>query len=428
MGLIMKKHLLLTNGVLGLTVMMTGVGYASSDYLHLVRHRDSQGNLLARPTPHQPETDVLQKTVAPAQPKNFEERVRENQGNVDWGTSIEEVKDNQLVPPAWEVQSPVLEHHEYRVGYHTQIENIDTSLIYTFYDNKLGQATYVFEANHEDASNYVQDFQAVKQWVKQKYGEPTDEQEIWLDDLYAYDKSLWGQAVLRGHLVMMAEWKYPETEVTLVLDGGGDTVGLVADFTSTQVSVPVSLNEPTMEEMPADNQVSIDPLTDDSSDQIEQDFQEGPVDSLTPEERAHAPMPMEDGATGSLVHPENGVTQEDVSAVESGMPNAPMVMEEEPVEVPAHPNDAGMQEDVSAVGPDMTSEPGTEGQPADMPVPTEPEILQKEEVSALDSSSQNDHSGIENMSEPESQPIEGSPGGDNVSNVELESDETPLSL
>ncbi len=248
MGSTMKTHLFVSGGVLTFTLIVTGIGYASPDYLHLVRHRDSEGNLLARPTPHTPETSVIKKTVAPAQSKSLEQHTIESQGSTSWGASIEDVKMSETVPPTWEVQSPILESYEHRVGYRTQIESIEAALTYTFYDNQLGQATYVFEPNHEDAVNYVQSFRAVKRWIMQKYGQPTSSQEIWLDHLYAYDESLWGQAVLRGHLVMTAEWKLPETDIVLVLDGGDDTIGLVAEFSSTRVAIPVSITEPMVEE------------------------------------------------------------------------------------------------------------------------------------------------------------------------------------
>ncbi len=244
MGIAMKTHLFLTGAVVlfGTLVFSTSFAYDSSEYLHFTRHRDSNGNLLAGPTRHQSKDSVMQKTVMPAQPKTIERQ------STDWGMHAQEVKDIEPVKPSWELGTPILEDYEQRVAYHTQIEGIDTSLTYTFYEDHLGQAKYVFEPQHEDALDYVADFHTVKNWIGQTYGWPTSVQEIWLDDLYQYDQSLWGQAVLRGHLVMVAEWKQSGTEIVLVLDGGNDTIGLVADFGSTTVVVPVSIKTEVMEE------------------------------------------------------------------------------------------------------------------------------------------------------------------------------------
>ena len=242
MRIAMKTHFFLmsTVAVLGTSLLATSYAASNSEYIHLTRHRDSNGNLLMAPAQHQAEPSV-QKTVMPSQPKTLERR------STDWGMSVQEVKDNERVQSSWDLQSPVLADYEARIAYHTQIEGIEAALTYSFYENHLGQAKYVFESQHEDAVEYVQDFKTVKNWIKQSYGEPTSVQEIWLDELYQYDSSLWGQAVMRGHLVMVAEWKNPGTDIVLVLDGGDDTVGLVADFSSTTFVVPVSFDTRSME-------------------------------------------------------------------------------------------------------------------------------------------------------------------------------------
>ncbi len=242
MRIAMKTHFFLmsTVAVLGTSLLATSYAASNSEYIHLTRHRDSNGNLLMAPAQHQAEPSV-QKTVMPSQPKTLERR------STDWGMSVQEVKDNELVQSSWDLQSPVLADYEARIAYHTQIEGIEAALTYSFYENHLGQAKYVFEPQHEDAVEFVQDFKTVKNWIKQSYGEPTSVQEIWLDELYQYDSSLWGQAVMRGHLVMVAEWKNPGTDIVLVLDGGDDTVGLVADFSSTTFVVPVSFDTRSME-------------------------------------------------------------------------------------------------------------------------------------------------------------------------------------
>jgi len=240
----MKTHLFLIGAlsVLGTSLMTTSYAASPSEFLHLTRHRDSNGNLLMAPTQHQAERSVMQKTVMPSQPKTFERR------STDWGMSVQEVKENEPIQFSWDLQSPVLSDYEQRVAYHTQIEGVEAALTYTFYEDHLGQAKYVFEPQHDDAVEYVQDFHTLKNWISQSYGLPTSVQEIWLEKLYQYDQNLWGQAIMRGHLVMVAEWKNPGTDIVLVLNGGDDTVGLVADFASTTFVVPVSFDPQSQEE------------------------------------------------------------------------------------------------------------------------------------------------------------------------------------
>ena len=248
----MKTPFVLTGVVvmIGTSLLTTSFAYEASEYLIFTRHRDSNGHLLAGHTHHQSQPSVIQKTVVPAQPQAFERR------STDWGMNAQEVKLNEPVQPAWELQAPILDTYEQRVGYRRQIEGIDASLTYTFYEDRLAQANYLFEPKHDDAVNYIQDFHTVKHWITQSYGMPTSVQEIWLDSLYQYDQSLWGQAVLRGHLKMVAEWRNDTTQITLLLDGGGDTIGLMADFDSVAILAPVSMEStvmvviPTREETP----------------------------------------------------------------------------------------------------------------------------------------------------------------------------------
>jgi hypothetical protein len=281
----MKTHLFLIGAlsVLGTSLLTTSYAASPSEYLHFIRHRDSNGNLLMAPTQHQAEPSVMQKTVMPSQPKTFERR------STDWGMSVQEVKENEPVQFSWELQSPVLSDYEQRVAYHTQIEGVEAALTYTFYEDHLGQAKYVFEPQHDDAVEYVQDFHTLKNWISQSYGSPTSLQEIWLEKLYQYDENLWGQAVMRGHLVMVAEWKNPGTDIVLVLNGGDDTVGLVADFASTTFVVPVSFDPQSQEE-------SVEEVIEDNT--IQEALPTEPTADALSEEASVQDMPNENGVGG----------------------------------------------------------------------------------------------------------------------------------
>lgn len=320
----MKTHLILisTVAVFGASFVTTSYAAPPSEYLHFTRHRDSNGNLLMGPTQHQAESSVMEKTMMPSQPKTFERR------STDWGMSVQEVKENEPVQSSWELESPVLEGFEKRVAYHTQIEGIGAALTYTFYEDHLGQAKYVFEPQHEDAADFVNDFQTVESWISQSYGLPTSVQEIWLDTLYQYDKSLWGQAIKRGHLVMVAEWKNPGTDIVLVLDGGDDTVGLVADFSSTTYVVPVSFDSQNSEQ-------NIEEVMEETT--IQEALPVEPAAESLVEDLAVQEMPVESGDSGEF-HPETEVaSQGPVSEIEELKEIEHMLNEEYPVHESVEP-------------------------------------------------------------------------------------------
>ncbi len=320
----MKTHLFLIGAVslLGTTLLATSYAANTSEYLHFTRHRDSNGNLLMGPTQHQAEPSVMQKTMMPSQSKTFERR------STDWGMSVQEVKDNEPIQSTWELQSPILADFERRVAYHTQIEGIEAGLTYTFYQDHLGQAKYVFEPQHEDAVKFVDDFHTVKGWISQSYGLPTSSQEIWLDKLYQYDKSLWGQAIKRGHLVMVAEWKNSGTDIVLVLDGGDDSVGIVADFASTTFVVPVSLDTQSQEE-------SVEAIVEETT--IQEALPTEPAVDPLVEDLPGQDMTHDIEGSGEF-HPEAKVaSQGPVSEMNELAEIEQMLNEEYPISVPAEP-------------------------------------------------------------------------------------------
>ncbi len=363
--MVMKTHpfLLSAVGVLGLVLLSTSYAASASEYLHLTRHRDSDGNLLMAPTQHKPEPSVMQKMVMPAQPKTFERR------STDWGMSFQEVKDNEPVQPSWELASPVLPASEQRAGYHTQIEDIPAALTYTFYDNQLGQAKYVFEPEHEDTAEFVEDFHAVKNWINQSYGSPARVEEIWLDDLYQYDESLWGQAVLRGHLVMVAQWEKPGTDIVLVLDGGDDTVGLVAEFASTTYVRPVSYDmqghEDTVEEAVVDD-VKMEEVV--PSDAMPEPAAEEDLEMSLEQEKADSP------SEASLTYPAD---DEAIQELEMAPMPEPTVEEAVDSEVPLDTEKAGSPSEASLTDP-ADDEAIQELEMAPMPEPTVKETVDSE--------------------------------------------------
>jgi hypothetical protein len=334
----MKTHLILfsTVAVLGTSFLSTSYATPPSEYLHFTRHRDSNGNLLMGPTQHQAEPSVMQKTMMPSQPKTFERR------STDWGMSVHDVKENEPIQSSWELQAPVLADLEQRVAYHTQIEGVEAALTYTFYQDHLGQAKYVFDPQHEDAADYVQDFHTLKDWISQSYGAPTSAQEIWLDTLYQYDKSLWGQALKRGHLVMVAEWKNPGTDIVLVLDGGDETVGLVADFSSTTYVVPVSFDSQNSEQ-------NIEKVMEETT--IQEALPVEPAAESLVEDASVQEMPVEFGQSGEF-HPEAEVaSQSPGNGIQELQEIEQMLNQEFPIIEPVDPVTEGSPMDSGMIEP-----------------------------------------------------------------------------
>ena len=221
--------------MLGVLVCVPVCAQDGTGFIYLVHHRDQYGNLVSPPK-SSPRKDTqksrAQKTVIPSQPNRYVFR------NSQWGMSVTEVKEHETVPLEWEVHAPVLSEGEARIGYRSTIEGIDASIGYSFENHRLVEAKYLFDSHHTDDRHYLEDYRMIQQWITQAYGSPDTEETLWLNDLYRYDPALWGRAIVHGHLTLVTEWNKEGTKIVLLLNGGGDSVGLMANFSAKTLHAP----------------------------------------------------------------------------------------------------------------------------------------------------------------------------------------------
>jgi len=101
------------------------------------------------------------------------------------------------------------------LAYKGQAGNLECLIAYYFAENQMVEGRYVFTEEHMNNNLFIQDFNEVKNALKEKYGEPKEDEIIWRNDLYKDDSSGWGTALAVGHLVFQAVWKLSDTEITL---------------------------------------------------------------------------------------------------------------------------------------------------------------------------------------------------------------------
>ncbi len=180
--------------------------------------------------------DVIHKMAMPNPAKRYAF------GHANWGMSVPEVKTKETADFSWELNAPVLLAGEHRLGYQTQVEGIDTFLAYTFEHDHLKSTKYLFETGYaENEAQSLSHYKTVKAWIMQTYGSPHAEGTLWVNELYRYAPELWGRALMRGHLTFVDEWDVDGTTITLVLNGGDEAVGLMAEFMTKNLSRPREL-------------------------------------------------------------------------------------------------------------------------------------------------------------------------------------------
>ena len=181
-------------------------------------------------------TGVIKKTSIPEEPQSYGLR------NTNWGMSVPEVKTTELAELNWELDATILAAGEHRLGYQTYVEGIEAYLTYTFEQSRLTTAKYLFETNEvQDDAQPLLHYKTIKKWIVQTYGQPQSEEKLWVNELYRYAPELWGRALMRGHLTIVDEWVINGTSIVLILNGGEETVGLMAEFTNKDLSSPTQV-------------------------------------------------------------------------------------------------------------------------------------------------------------------------------------------
>jgi hypothetical protein len=101
--------------------------------------------------------------------------------------------------------SPV-EESESNLLYETSLGGVGMYAMYEFESDRLVRGAYFSREKHTNTTDYVQDYQLLKELLLKKYGKPTEDDVFWKNRLYKDDPSHWGVAISMGHLVYRAKW------------------------------------------------------------------------------------------------------------------------------------------------------------------------------------------------------------------------------
>lgn len=158
-------------------------------------------------------TANIASTAAPTQAPDFDFR------NTYWGMTQDEVI-------ASETEDLVEQSDEWLAYYSTDVAGMSSDIGYKFESNSLVAAIYAFDEEHTNENDYINDFSDLKEALTSVYGTPSIDTITWKNDLYKDDPQDYGFAVSCGHLVYVASWKTPTTEISLVLHGDNFDISL----------------------------------------------------------------------------------------------------------------------------------------------------------------------------------------------------------
>jgi hypothetical protein len=113
--------------------------------------------------------------------------------------------------------------------------SISCNIIYIFASDGFVRAKYFVTEQYSVTSKYLATYEDLKKSVKEKYGEPKNDNIFWLDETFKDDPNEWGIAVSAGHLSLFTLWEMTKTDITLALTGDNGSINLGIEYVSKEL-------------------------------------------------------------------------------------------------------------------------------------------------------------------------------------------------
>tara|TARA_B100000212_G_C27374187_1_gene533943 strand:- start:2026 stop:2697 length:672 start_codon:yes stop_codon:yes gene_type:complete len=144
-----------------------------------------------------------------------------------WGDSRSEVIASEGAEP--------LVSQEGLIGYQTRVAGLDMLAAYIFVGDQLVRARYVITEKHANETDFISDYNNLKELLSNKYGVPDEDENIWKNDLFKDSYEDWGMALQVGHLVYYSHWTHQRTEIKLVLNGDNYEIDFLLEYSSNDL-------------------------------------------------------------------------------------------------------------------------------------------------------------------------------------------------
>ncbi|WP_313180659.1 hypothetical protein [Lacrimispora sp.] len=169
----------------------------------------------------QQSSSIEETTEAATTAEELVKRENTNFRNTCWGDDIETVKKYET-DISWtaEADNAIIGQSK------SKVLNMNADIGFTFGDGKLYQGAIMFNDEHTNENLYIDDFNTIKNALKEKYGEPTEDKQVWKSDLYKGDVGRYGKAISYGHLQYLTIWENEDTRIVLGLIGDNYKINL----------------------------------------------------------------------------------------------------------------------------------------------------------------------------------------------------------
>lgn len=148
-----------------------------------------------------------------------------------WGMSPDEVRASEKSKPKSDRQEGARSF----LVYSDTVHGLACDVAYLFVKTKLVRTKYVVTETHACRSDFLADYQTLLSALKEKYGEPKEEQTVWKNDIYRNNPSEWGMALAVGDLQKFARWETERTSVMAIVTADNFNITLDVEYRSVSL-------------------------------------------------------------------------------------------------------------------------------------------------------------------------------------------------
>jgi len=146
----------------------------------------------------------------------------------DWGMSKEQVKNI-------EVNKLFKETDEF-LAFNGIIGGYECIMYYNFAYDKLISARYIITQKRDKSIKYIDDYELIKSGLNAKYGIAKEDETVWKSDMYRKDYNNWGEALIKGQLILFSSWLLDNTSIFYTINASSGDLEHILEYNSRNLS------------------------------------------------------------------------------------------------------------------------------------------------------------------------------------------------
>ena len=150
----------------------------------------------------------------------------------NWGMNTYQVINSENNAPSDSITSTT---GRSIIIYKSSINNISCDIGYIFIKNQLTRVKYIFNNEHSNKNEFIDDYKNIRELLIKKYGTPVKNETIWKNDLFKKDYDQWGTAISIGHLGYFSTWENNKTYIICYLNGDNYEIKFGIEYSSIKL-------------------------------------------------------------------------------------------------------------------------------------------------------------------------------------------------